>query len=51
MRILKVFQTYAFFGKDKQAAKIKTIAQLLARRGHEVGVLAVDYDRRFGAYD
>ena len=50
MRILNVFQTYAILGKDKQASKIKVVSQYLARRGHHVEVLAVDYDRRFGAY-
>ena len=46
-----MYQAYSLFGKGVRASEIGVIAQYLKAMGHEVCVLAVDYDRSFGTYE
>ena len=48
MRILKVYQTHALHGRSAPTSKIGCIAKYLRMRDHEVAILTIDYQRRWG---
>lgn len=45
MCILKVSQSFAYFGKQGWTIHVRSLARHLVRRGHELTVLTANYDR------